>query len=186
MVGGKGWVSGVEGRSCGDCRRGALALLPSRSRCAKSVTWPPPRHPTNQLMPHASSRAPVMRDRTHAADSGNSEIDTQRSTYGATACPCDWAPTTKTGVAPADRDAANDLRPTASGATRESATLGAPGGRCFSTGPLITRNSLSGPLDARMESLCRSWTKRPQNRLNVRGRRTAGLTWMSTFFEVWM
>lgn len=47
-----------------------------------------------------------------------------------------------------------------------------------------TFSSFEEPLDALMLSFCSSCTMRPQNRLNVRGNRTCGLTSISTFLAV--
>mmetsp|Transcript_13873 Transcript_13873/g.24305 ORF Transcript_13873/g.24305 Transcript_13873/m.24305 type:complete len:200 (-) Transcript_13873:293-892(-) len=145
-----------------------------------------PQTASPQTMPHFCSNEVVIRAKTYAADSGYSLTLMFWSTQGASMRPCAKAPTTNTIGLASGKVATCSCMATLISAPQLKPMRRQSSGKCLVTGPLITFKSLSGPLLERMLSFCSSCAIKPQKRRNVRGRRTFGLTEMSTFFCVRM
>lgn len=113
---------------------------------------------TRHTMSCSASSALQMRPRQQAAESGYSEMEMNSSVYVTSTRPCAIAPTTNTtGTVVGSAGTKADRRWTA-GAEWERPMRRAPTGRCAVTGCLMTRSSLDGPSEARMDSFCSSWT----------------------------
>ena len=120
----------------------------------------------------------------HAPESGYCDTEMKSSVYVLSIFPWLMAPTVNTTLTSSGSAVTYVFMSLISGALNEKPTRRAPAGKYFVTGPFTTLNSFSGPLDARMESFCRSCTMSPQKRLNVLGMRVCGLMRINTFFCV--
>lgn len=130
------------------------------------------------------SRQLVIRLTQYAPLSGNWLTEMNSSVYEESIEPWLIAPMMKTIDSLQGKSFTNWLRSWIAGALNDKPTLRIFVGTYWEIGPLKIFKSFSEPFEARMENFWRSWTIRPQKRLNVRGMRVCGLTLNQTFFWV--